>query len=380
VDPATIPYIDDDPDWVDASIPVPIPAFQTPPVADRNSINNQLAETLQQISENLNRGSAPKPHQSKAHIPDTFDGSDLHKLNHFLFQCRLFFHANPSQFSTDEEKINFAMTYLSGVAQDWFEVALQQEDLGYAQPWLFTWHLFMEELRVHFGLLDPVGDAASLINNLRMKPGDKISTYNVEFMRYAVQLNWGDTVLCHRFYQGLPNRLQDLIANREQGKPTSFHAMYQLAITFDNRYWERNRERDRFRNTKKEAADSHHRKQGRMAQYSASSQSSAPSRPQSSTTPPQTAPSRSSQKPRRPSSIVKSPSLSTPRVDLSNKLGRDGKLNGNEHKRRIDNNLCLYCGSKDHKVDGCPRKQPVRARLTTLEEQETPLSENLSEN
>jgi len=214
-----------------------------------------------------------------------------------------------------------------------------------------------------------------------MKPGDKISTYNVEFMRYAAQLNWDNTVLCHRFYQGLPNRLQDLIANREQGKPTSFHAMYQLAITFDNCYWERNREQDRFRNTEKEAADSHHRKQDRTIQYSASSQSSAPSRPQSSTTPPQTAPSQSSQKPsRRPSSIVKSPSLSTPHVDLSDKLGRDSKLNGNERKRRIDNNLCLYCGSKDHKVDGCPRKQLVRAQLTTLEEQETPLSENLSGN
>jgi len=146
-----------------------------------------------------------------------------------------------------------------------------------------------------------------------MKPGDKISTYNVEFMRYAAQLNWGDTVLCHRFYQGLPNRLQDLIAKREQGKPTSFHAIYQLAITFDNRYWERNRERNRFRNTEKEAADSHHRKQGRMTQYSASSQSSAPSRPQLFMTLPQTAPSRSFQKPsRRLSSIVKSPSPSTP--------------------------------------------------------------------
>ena len=258
VDPATIPHINDDPDWVDAPIPVPTPVFQTPPVADRNPINNQLAEALRQISENLNRGSAPKPHQSKARILDTFDGSDPHKLNHFLFQCRLFFHANPSQFSTDEEKINFVMTYLSGVAQDWFKVALQQEDLGYAQPWLFTWHLFVKELQVHFGLSDPVGDAASLIDNLRMKPGDKISTYNVEFMWYATQLNWGDTVLCHRFYQGLPNHLQDLIANREQGKPTSFHTMYQLAITFDNRYWERNRERNRFRNTEKEAADSHH--------------------------------------------------------------------------------------------------------------------------
>jgi len=137
----------------------------------------------------------------------------------------------------------------------------------------------VEELRVHFRLLDPVGDATSLIDNLRMKPGDKISTYNVEFIRYAAQLNWGDTVLCHCFYQGLPNHLQDLIVNREQEKPTSFHAMYQLVITFDNRYWERNRERDCFCNTKKEAADSHHRKQGRMAQFFASLQSSTPSRP-----------------------------------------------------------------------------------------------------
>ena len=230
---------------------------------------------------------------------------------------------------------------------------------------------------MHFRLSDSVGDAANLIDNLHMKPGNKISTYNVEFMQYAAQLNWGDTVLCHHFYQGLPNHLQDLIANREQGKPISFHAMYQLAIIFDNCYWER----DRFRNIEKETADSHHRKQDRMAQYSTSSQSSAPSRSQSSTTPPQTAPSQSFQKPsRRPSSIIKSPSPFTLYVDLSDKLGRDGKLNGNECKHHIDNNLCLYCRLKDHKINGCPRKQLVRTQLTILEEQETPLSENLSEN
>jgi len=144
VDPFTVSHVVIDPDWVDAPIPVSTPVFQTsPPVADHN---NQLAEALQQLSENLNRGSAPKPHQSKARIPDTFDGSDPHKLNYFLFQCQLFFCANPSQFSTNEEKINFVMTHLSGVAQDWFKVALQQEDLGYTQPWLSTWYLFVDEL------------------------------------------------------------------------------------------------------------------------------------------------------------------------------------------------------------------------------------------
>jgi len=146
----------------------------------------------------------------------------------------------------------------------------------------------VKELQVHFGLSDPVGNAANLIDNLRMKPGDKIATYNVEFMWYTAQLNWGDTVLYHCFYQRLPNHLQDLIANREQGKPTSFHVMYQLVITFDNRYWEWNREWDRFHNMEKEAADSHHWKQGRMAQYSTSLQSSTSSYSQSSTTPPQT--------------------------------------------------------------------------------------------
>ena len=200
VDLVIIPHIDDDLDWVDTSIPVPTPVFQTPPIADRNPINNQLAEALWQLSKNLNRGSAPKLHQLKAHILDTFDGSDPHKLNYFLFQCWLFFYANPLQFTTDEEKINFVMTYLSGVAQDWFKVTLQQKDLGYTQPWLFTWHLFVKKLRVHFGLSDPVEDAASLIDNLCMKPGDKIATYNVDFMRYAAQLNWGNTVLCHHFY------------------------------------------------------------------------------------------------------------------------------------------------------------------------------------
>jgi len=157
--------------------------------------------------------------------------------------------------------------------------------------------------------------------------------------------------------------------------------MYQLAITFDNRYWEQNHKWDCLWNTEKEAADSHHWKQGKMAQYSAFSQSFASSCPQSSTIPPQTAPSQSFLKPSRTSSsIAKSPSLSTPHIDLSDKLGRDGKLNSNEHKHRINNNLCLYCRLKDHKVDECPRKQLVRAWLTTLEEQETPLSKNLLEN
>jgi len=46
VDLSTVPHVDNDPDWVDAPIPVPTPVFQTLSVADHDPINNQLAKAL----------------------------------------------------------------------------------------------------------------------------------------------------------------------------------------------------------------------------------------------------------------------------------------------------------------------------------------------
>ena len=97
----------------------------------------------------------------------------------------------------------------------------------------------MDELCQHFDLLDSIGEAANMLDNLCMKPSNKISTYNVDFMYYASQLGWGNSVLCHRYYQGLPNRIQDPISTWKQGKPTSFQDMYALAMTINHCYWER---------------------------------------------------------------------------------------------------------------------------------------------
>ena len=44
-------------------------------------------------------------------------------------------------------------------------------------------------------------------------------------------------------------------------------------------------------------------------------------------------------------------------VDLSSKLASNGKLISNEHKKHLENNLCLYCGTGDHKLYFCPKKQ-----------------------
>ena len=139
----------------------------------------------------------------------------------------------------DIAKINFAMTYLTRVAQDWFEVSLNQEDQGILQDWLSNWNLFVDELCQHFGLSDPVDEAANMLDNLHMKSSNKFSTYNVDFIHYTSQLGWGNSVPCHRYYQELPNWIKDPIFTWEQGKPTLFQDMYALAMTIDYCYWKR---------------------------------------------------------------------------------------------------------------------------------------------
>jgi len=46
----------------------------------------------------------------------------------------------------DIVKINFTMIYLTGVAQDWFEVGLNQKDQGIFQDWLSNWNQFVDKL------------------------------------------------------------------------------------------------------------------------------------------------------------------------------------------------------------------------------------------
>ena len=115
---------------------------------------------------------------------------------------------------------------------------LNQEDQSILQNWLSDWNLFVDELCWHFSLLDPMGKAANMLDNLCMKPNNKISSYNVNFMHYISQLGWGNNMLCHYYYQRLPNQIQDHISIQEQGKPTLFQDMYTLVMTIDHCYWE----------------------------------------------------------------------------------------------------------------------------------------------
>jgi len=104
--------------------------------------------------------------------------------------------------------------------------------------------------------LDPISEAANILDNFYIKPNNKIFTYNVDFICYASQLGWGNSVLYHFYYKGLSNWIQNPISTQEQGKSTLFQNMYALAMTIDHRYWECDYKCHHARQVKKEVLES----------------------------------------------------------------------------------------------------------------------------
>jgi len=49
----------------------------------------------------------------------------------------------------------------------------------------------------------------------------------------------------------------------------------------------------------------------------------------------------------------------SPWVDFSSKLASNSKLTSDKCRKCLENNLCLYCGAKDYKLDSYPKKQTM---------------------
>ena len=170
-------------------------------------------------------------------------------------------------------------------------------------------------------------------------------------MRYASQLGWGNSILYYCYYQGLPNQIQDPISTWEQGKPTLFQDMYALAITINHYYWEQNCKYHHARQVEKEAFKSHSQKQGKASTSSIAMASQNKANPSPTASSAKNLSSKSFPSPtpkKQPNTLW---------VDLSSKLASNSKLTSNKCKKCLENNLCLYCGAGDHKLDSCPKKQ-----------------------
>jgi len=334
---------DDDDEFVDA------PEELDPGLA----VFHNLAIAVNRLSRSSRRTNESSSSRAKVREPDTFDGTDPKKLRTFLVQCELCFQDHAKVFCLDRAKVTFAQSYLKGMTLEWFEPdLLNSRDPADRPRWMDSWVHFVAELQSTFGPHDPIADAEHQLEHLRMKDAHRVTRYIVDFNQLTSQVqDYGDGALRRLFYSGLPDHLKDEIAR--VGKPLTLHGLRALCQEINARYWERKDEISR--TTKSQPTSSPTKPSNSGGNSSSSGQEKSKTGNASSS-----ANSGSSK-------TTSNQSSSGSRLDLINKLGEDRKLTADERKRRLDNNLCMFCGGTGHFADNCPKKtKKAKARTAAI--------------
>ncbi|KAG6327952.1 hypothetical protein ID866_11137 [Astraeus odoratus] len=293
---------------------------------------------------------------TKVHEPNTFNGTDPKKLCEFLIQCELDFCNRLQAFHSDAQKVRFALSFLKGITLAWFKPNLLDDTPGTDPAWVDNYSKFVIELTTNFGPHDPVGNAEHKLDNLLMKDSSCINKYIIKFNCLATQVcGYGEGVLCHMFYNGLPDCIKDEITH--VGKPPSLIDLCTMAQGIDVCYWEH----------KSEIA--HQNKSNPQPSSSKQSLTGGSSSKQSNTSS-STSSLSSAGKGKNPqcpsSSTPKSSDSSMP--DLSGIIGKDGKLTAMECLCCMKNLLCLFCGLPGHLAKDCPRSTSHTAKACTAQE------------
>src|SRR3979490_1059889 len=135
-----------------------------PPDDDPDDDNNNPLDDAHNIDDNIDSDelikkvfkclaqppAADTGSRAKVHEPEVYDGTDQAKLRTFFLQCMLNFQDRLSAFKTGASKIQYAISYLSGPALQYFEPTILGEI--YPEPtWLSNWDDFRAKLEMNFG-------------------------------------------------------------------------------------------------------------------------------------------------------------------------------------------------------------------------------------
>ncbi|KAL0171117.1 hypothetical protein M9458_031428, partial [Cirrhinus mrigala] len=200
-------------------------------------LTEQLVRAVQglQVAASLVATPPPSPAQPPAvqpavasprlAFPDKFDGTPT-KCKGFLLQCTLFVNQQPNLYATDESKIAFVCSLLTGKALEW---ATAVWDLGQsAYP---TFATFLTSFKEVFQPTPESGDAGEQIMALRQ--GRRTAAeYALDFRTLAAQSGWNEGPLKLHYRKGLNSDLQVELACRDEG--LSLSQFIDQSIRIDN--------------------------------------------------------------------------------------------------------------------------------------------------
>src|SRR6266481_2657063 len=189
-----------------------------------------------------------------------------------------------------------------------------------------------------------------------MQENHQAMKYFIKFMQLATHIQWGEAALLCQAYNGLAKHIKNDMVHHD--KPTTLLGLQKITQAIDMQYWE------------------HHA--GVSHETATATTSRRRSEKSDSKTDAKSKGSLHSQQKNPPGSSQSKGSTSEPEKfipDLTSKLGKDGKLMPQEHQRRMDKNLCLFCGAPGHVAKDCPKSTLVASKAHAVKTtQESALS------
>ena len=115
---------------------------------------------------------------------DLFSGGSPDEPQAFIFQCQIYFCTCKEEFTEDTEKIFFAISYLCGIALDYFEPFINEADPYKSFDFLKEWPAFVQKLSNLFGLYSPEDDNEDAIVMIFFPYDSKAINYFIQFAKF----------------------------------------------------------------------------------------------------------------------------------------------------------------------------------------------------
>ena len=128
--------------------------------------------------------------------PNPFSKGGLEELHAFIFQYQIYFHACEGKFIDNRDKVFFAISYLHGIALDYFEPFINELDPYYNLDFLKDWSAFVQKLSNIFGLYSPEDNDKDTIMAIPFPNDSKAVNYFIHFSKYQNRIHWDERALC----------------------------------------------------------------------------------------------------------------------------------------------------------------------------------------
>ncbi|PNH26214.1 hypothetical protein BJF96_g7149 [Verticillium dahliae] len=208
-------------------------------IQELRSENEQLRASMQQLQGGTSMKALP---------PQSFDGNPR-ALQSFITQVRQYHKANEGQLKYWGEKVANASSYLKGDALHWFEPFIRdysthtkKEDMKQATQDIYAgMNAFEEAIKGAFGDVDEERQNERKI--LQLKQTGPATKYATEFRLLASRLDWTESALMARFYEGLKDAVKDDLIRED--RPETLTEYIAMAVKIDDRQYERRIEKGR---------------------------------------------------------------------------------------------------------------------------------------